>query len=117
MEKQDTEKKIAQLQSLEQNLQNFLLQKQSFQSQLIEVENAVEELNKADGNVYKIVGSIMVSSNKDDLKKDLGDKKELLAIRIKNVEKQEEKIKEKASKLQHEVLSEVNSSKDGVSSE
>ncbi|KHO53238.1 MAG: prefoldin beta subunit [archaeon GW2011_AR18] len=107
MESEETQKKIAQLQSLEQNLQNFLMQKQTFQSQLIEIENALDEIEKSSGNVYKIVGSVMISSKKDDIKKDLNDKKEIVSLRISNLEKQEEKIKDKASKLQKEVLSEV----------
>ena len=41
-----TEEKIAQLQLTEQNLQNFLMQKQTFQSQLFEVDNELIELEK-----------------------------------------------------------------------
>ena len=49
----------------------------------------------------------MIDSKKDDLKKDLDKKKNMLDIKLKNIEKQEERIKEKAKKLQGEVLSEV----------
>ena len=101
----ETEQKIAKLQLLEQNLQNFLMQKQSLQTQLNEVAGAIEELNKSKGNVYKIVGNIMVASEKSSLEKDLNSKKELIELRIKNLEKQEEKIKEEATELQNEVLS------------
>jgi len=41
----ETEKDIAQLQLIEQNLQNFLVQKQTFQTQLLEIDNALKELN------------------------------------------------------------------------
>ena len=101
----ETEQKIARLQLLEQNLQNFLMQKQSLQTQLNEVSGAVEELKKSKGNVYKIVGNIMVLSEKNNLEKDLNSKKELIELRIKNLEKQEEKIREEATELQNEVLS------------
>lgn len=104
MEKQETEKKIAQLQALEQNLQNFLLQRQSFQSQIVEVDNALEEVGKTKGAVYRIIGSVMVVSDKEDVKGDLDSKREVLDIKVRNLEKQEEKIKEKASKLQADVL-------------
>ena len=56
MEKQETEKKIAQLQVLEQNLQNFLLQKQAFQTQLVEIDNALEEVGKNNSALYRIIG-------------------------------------------------------------
>lgn len=100
----ETENKIAQLQLLEQNIQNFLLQKQTFQTQAIEIDNAIEELDKTKGQTYKIVGAIMVSSEKEDLKKDLKNKREVIDLRIKSIEKQENQLKEKASKLQSEVI-------------
>lgn len=104
----ETQQKIAQLQLLEQNLQNTLIQKQTFQSQLLELENALEELNKTtETSSYKIIGTIMISSKKEDLKKDLNSKKEILQLRIKNLEKQQEQIKEKATRLQQEVMKDI----------
>lgn len=110
MPEEETEEKLSQLQLLEQNLQNFLLQKQNFQAQLLEVESALGELEKTD-SAFRIVGNIMVASKKDELKKDLQQKKEMLELRIKNLEKQEEKIKEKASKTQAEVLKKIRKEK------
>lgn len=103
----EAENKVAQLQIIEQNIQNILMQKQGFQSQLIEVENALEEIEKTKGKVYRIVGPIMVASNIDDVKKELNSKKEVTELRIKSAEKQEEQLKEKASKIQSEVLSSI----------
>lgn len=103
----ETEQKIAQLQLLEQNLQNFLIQKQAFQTKLIEIENALKELEKTKNTTYKIVGTIMVASKKEDLKKDLASKKEIIELRIKNLEKQEQKIKEKAKETQAQVMQEI----------
>ncbi len=107
----ETEEKIARLQLLEQNLQNFLMQKQSLQTQLNEINGAMEELNKSKGNVYKIVGNIMVVSEKNTLENDLNSKKELIEIRIKNLERQEEKIREEAVGLQNDVLSKIKDEK------
>ena len=105
MEKK-TQEKIQTLQLLEQNLQNFLMQKQQFQVQLVEIESALSELGKAK-EAYKIVGNIMVSSDKDSLEKELKEKQETFGIRIKSIEKQENSIKDKAKKLQEEVLGEM----------
>ncbi|MFH0936265.1 MAG: prefoldin subunit [Candidatus Woesearchaeota archaeon] len=102
----ETEQKIAELQLLEQNLQNFMIQKQTFQAQILEIENALKELDISK-ECYKIIGPIMVHSTKEDLKKDLNSKREILNIRIKNIEKQEEKIKEKADSIQSEVLKQI----------
>ena len=102
----ETEQKIAQLQLMEQNLQSFLMQRQQFQSQLIEVESALKEIETAK-ETYKIIGNIMVNTSKEDLKKDLEEKKGILELRIKSLEKQETQIKEKASKTQAEVLEKI----------
>jgi len=103
MADKESEENIMQLQLLEQNIQNFLMQKQQFQVQLSEVESALENLKDAK-KAYKIVANIMIDAKKEDLESELKQKKEVLEIRIKNLEKQEEKIREKSQKLQKEVL-------------
>lgn len=108
--KKQTEDKIREMQMIEQSLQNVLIQKQSFQAQLIELESALEELEKSSEH-YKIVGSIMVKSEKESLKKDLNSKKEMLELRIKNLEKQEIQFKDTATNLQAELLKELKQQK------
>ncbi len=102
----DAEQKISQLQMFEQGLQSFLAQKQQFQSQLIEIESALEELSTSP-EAYKIVGTIMLKTDKEELTKDLASKKEMLEIRIKAIERQEGQLKDKASKIQEEVLKQI----------
>lgn len=97
-------KKIQELQLLEQNMQNFLMQKQTFQAQLMEAENAQQELKKSEDKVYKIIGSTIIETNKKNLEKELEEKTKLLNLRIKNLEKQEKDLKEKQEKAQQEVL-------------
>ena len=103
---QETEQKISQLQMFEQSLQSFLGQKQQFQMQLVEVESALSELENTNKS-YKIVGNIMVEADKNELKSDLNSKKEMLELRIKTMEKQESQVREKASKLQSEILKNI----------
>ena len=103
----EAEQKIAQLQLIEQNLQNFMLQKQNFHAQLLEVENALTELKTLKEKPYKIVGSIMISTDKGKLEKDLSSKKEIINLRIKNIDKQEQQLKEKANEIQSEVMEEL----------
>lgn len=104
MAEKDTQSKIEQLQILEQNIQNFSMQKQQFQSQAIEIDNALAELKKSQEKVYKVIGNVMVLSEKNTVEKELESKKEVINLRIKAVEKQADQLKEKASSLQKEVL-------------
>ena len=102
----ETEQKISQLQMFEQSMQSFLGQKQQFQVQLVEIESALGELDNTD-KAYKIIGNIMVESDKTELKADLLSKKEMLELRIKTMEKQENQVREKASNLQSEILKKI----------
>ena len=100
----DQEKKIQELQIIEQNLSNLLLQKQNFQARLLDNENALKEIEKTKKQPYKILGNIMVAIDKDELKKDLQNETDIFNLRIKNIEKQENKLKERGQELQNEIL-------------
>lgn len=102
----ETQEKIQQLQLLEQNLQAFLAQKQGFQAQLVEIESALKGL-KGTKEAYKIVGNIMVATTEKELEKSMKQKKEEAELRIKMLEKQEDKIKQRAEGLQKEILGKI----------
>ena len=103
----DTEKKIQQFQIIEQQLDNIILQKQNFQVQLAENENASVELEKSSKTPYKIIGTIMVSSERNSLLKDLKESREIIELRLKTLEKQENNLKEKAESLQKDLMEEL----------
>jgi len=104
---QETQKQIQELQILEQNLQNIMMQKQALQLEVTEVENALTELKKAGKEVYKITGQIMIAADKDDLEKELKQKKDLVSLRLKSLDKQEEGLASSSEKLRKEVLGKV----------
>jgi prefoldin beta subunit len=112
----ETQEKISQLQMLEHNLNNFISQKQNFQSQVLEIDNALNEMQNCKGKVYKITGSVMFESEKESLSKELKEKRDLLDIRVQSLEKQEKALEERAKKLQAEVMEELDKHmKDGKS--
>ncbi len=92
---------IIQLQTYQQQLQNVLIQKENLKLQNLETEKALEELNAAkDDKAYKVTGQIMVSKPVEELKKDLNETKEMIGVRIKSLEKTEERINSKLNELQ-----------------
>ena len=99
------QEKIQELQMMEQTLQNLLMQKQAFQMEVNETKSGLEELEKAGEDVYKIIGQLMIKSDKEKIKKDLEEKQKLLDLRVKNLEKQESSISEQSEKLREEVMS------------
>ena len=60
----ETSKRIQELQILEQNLQNLLMQKQAFQVELNEANNALGEVDKTEDEVYKVLGNVMIKTDK-----------------------------------------------------
>lgn len=98
--------KIAQLQLLQQNMQNLLLQKQQLQNNIIELESALQEINISE-KCYKIMGHLMVAASGDALSKELQEKKEMNALRLKNYLSQEEKLKKSIEDTQKEALKEM----------
>ena len=97
------QEKIGQMQLIQQNMENFSMQKQQFQVQQTEIETALLEI-KNTNTAYKIVGNIMVLTDKEQLRKDLEEKNEMLTIRVATIEKQEDKLRSKFEELQQEVM-------------
>ena len=103
----DLANKIQELQIIEQSMQNIIVQKQNLQFEQNEYSEALDGLDEAKGDVYKVVGQIMIKSKKEDLKKELEEKNEVTDLKIKNFERQEKSIKEKLTKLRDEVMSQL----------
>ena len=98
---EETKQMIIEFQVSQQQMQSVLMQKESMKMQELEVDRALEELNAAkEKNAYKIVGGVMISKSVEDLKKDLTETKEALGIRMKSLEKTEERVNNKLKELQ-----------------
>ena len=101
---EEKEKKVQEMQLLEQGLQNVFLQKQSFQMELNEINSSLEELEKSGDEVFKIVGQLMIKTDKEAMKKEMLDKKKLIELRVKSFEDQEETLSKKLESLRKEVI-------------
>ena len=92
-----------QLHLLQQNLQKVLLQKQQLEEQLQEYDATLQGLEKTE-TAYKILGKIMVLSNKEQLLKELQEKKDMVEVRYRHYAKQEEKLQQNMATAQKEML-------------
>ncbi len=93
---------VAQLQQLQQQLQAVMTQRVQIEAMLSDTEQAIEELKKVgdDAIVYKAVGNILVKEEKEKILKELEEKKETYEIRIKTLQRQEEKLRERFAETQ-----------------
>lgn len=96
--------KIRELQLLEQNLQNLLLQREIFQAELFEIQSALKELENSGEDVFKIVGQIMIKTDKSKVKEELLDKEKILNLRVKSIENQENSLAKKLEKFKTELI-------------
>ena len=96
--------KIQEMQMLEQNLQNLLLQKQAFQMELSETESALQAIKDSGEEVFKIIGQLMVKTEKSKIKEELENKKKILELRTKTMETQENSFTEQLGKLREEIM-------------
>ncbi len=106
----EVQEKISQLQMIEHNISSSAMQKQQFQAQLMEAESALKELEKSD-EAYKIIGNIMVKTDGKSLLDDIRRKKEMLDLRVRTIDNQQKALKEKALKIQDEVMKEMEKKK------
>ena len=97
-------KSMEEMQILEQKLQNLFLQKQSFQIEFSETQSALKEIENSGDEIFKIVGQLMIKSEKSKVKEELSNKEKILDLRIKSLEKQEGSFMEELGKLREEVM-------------
>jgi len=96
---------LARYDQTQQNLQAVLAQKQQVELELGETEKALEELKKASDAeaVYKFAGNLLVKVKKEDVMKELNEKKELGNTRKMVLTKQESRFRESLQDLQTKI--------------
>ena len=100
----DKNKKIQEIQILEQTLQNIFFQKQAFQMELTETQSALREIENSDEDAYKLIGQLMVKVQKSKITEELSEKEKFLNLKIKALEKQEKTFSEKLEQLRKQIL-------------
>ncbi|MFH1445243.1 MAG: prefoldin subunit beta [Nanoarchaeota archaeon] len=104
----EQEQILIQAQAFQQQLQSVLFQKETLSMQMIEIKRANEELEKTkESTVYKITGPLLVKVGKKEIEKELNEKEDTISLRIKTLEKNEMKIKDKLNSLREELSKKV----------
>lgn len=98
---ENIQQELMQFQQLQSQYQIIVSQLQSLKIEMTETDVALNEISKTENPVvYKSIGSILVKSEKPDILDDLNKKKESIDIRIKTIEKQEDRVKKKLEEMQ-----------------
>ncbi|MGA3190898.1 MAG: prefoldin subunit beta [Candidatus Bathyarchaeia archaeon] len=104
------QERLLRLQQLQQTLQSVVGQKQQVEMELMEIDQALNELQKLadDAVIYKAAGSLLVKSEKTRVTTDLNDRKELLKTRITVLGKQEERLRGQLKDVQTKLQQDLN---------
>jgi prefoldin beta subunit len=107
---------LSRLQQLQQNLQAIMMQKQQVEVEVVETDRALEELNKidAEGMVFKSAGPLLIKSKKENLIKELGEKKELSNTRLMVLTKQETRVKDNLKEVENKINQMIRGSQTAV---
>src|ERR671932_239019 len=96
---------VSRLQQLQQNLQAVMMQKQQLEVEMVETDRALQELKKAspDDAIFKNAGSVLIKAKKEDVIKELEEKKELSNTRVMVLGKQETRVKDNLKEVENKI--------------
>lgn len=105
----EVQAKLAQFQQVQEQLRMILAQKQNVQAELREIESVLAELEKLPDNteLYKNIGHILIKTSKENVVKELNERKEILELRMKTLEKQEAYLQKQYNELKRRVTEEL----------
>ena len=108
---------VARLQQLQQNLQAIMMQKQQVELEVVETDRALEEIRKTgiEDVVYKSAGPLLIKSKKDDVIKELEEKKELSNTRVMVLTKQETRVKDNLKEVENKINQMIRGAQGGAS--
>ena len=105
---EETQRKIQELQMMEQSFQQLLMQKNAFSMEANETDFILEEVEKTSGEVSRIIGNqVVIKSTKEEILEDMKKKKELLDLRMKSIDEQEKQFSEKIESIREEVMKKI----------
>lgn len=100
MTSEQTQQLLEQAQSYQQQVQSIMAQRDALNLQLVEIGKTLRELEETkETNVFKISGPILIKTGKNEVKKELKDREQQTKLRLKTLEKGEERIKAKLEEL------------------
>src|SRR3989338_7120012 len=94
---------MTELENMIGHLQVQNQQQQALMMQSREIEKALEHIESSEDDIYRTVGPILVKTPKADIKGKLDEEKEEIEIKIKTIEGQEKKLKEKVKDNQEKI--------------
>ena len=105
---EETQRKIQELQMLEQSFQQLLMQKNAFSMEANETDYIIAEVEKTKSEVSRIIGNqVIIKSTKEAILEDMKKKQELIKTRMKTIDEQEKQFSERIESIREEVMKKI----------
>lgn len=94
---------MQELSILEHNLQALVVQFQTVELEMNEINTALAEVKGTKEDVYRVLSSVMVKSDKAKIVEELEKKKKVLEMRLQTIEKQQKLLESKSEQIRREI--------------
>lgn len=92
-------------QQLQEQYATVTTERTAVENELRETQRVLEELGKlgSDATIYKAAGMVLYKTSKDDVVKELNERKEILELRLRALRKQEELLRSQLAETQKKI--------------
>ncbi len=97
--------KIMQFQEIQERIRALITRKQQLEVELREVERTLDELKDINNEtpIFKFTGRVLIRVSKENIVRELNDRKETLELHIKTLEKQEVQARKRFEELRQDL--------------
>src|SRR5919202_2625814 len=96
---------VSRLHQIQQNLQAIMMKKQQIEQETSETDRVIEEIKKIDEDtVSKRYNTLLVKAKREDILKELKEKKYVLNIRMEVIEKQEKRVSDNLKEVENKII-------------
>lgn len=98
-------------QQIQMQLNQLIAEKNALEQELREINRALDVLKNipADSEIYRATGHLLVRITKEDAEKELNERKELIELRIKTLDRQESLLRQQLSEVQSKLSQYISS--------
>jgi prefoldin beta subunit len=96
---------VSRLHQIQQNLQAIMMKKQQIEQEISKTDRVIEEIKKIDEDkVYKRYNTLLIKAKREDILKELKEKKYTLNIRMEVIEKQEKRVSDNLKEVENKII-------------
>jgi prefoldin beta subunit len=100
----ENSEELQELQFLEQNLSSILMQKRAIDMEIAELESSIEEVKKTKDGVFKLIGNIMIKTDKESVERDLKERILKIKSKAKTYDLQEKNVSNRIKEIREKIL-------------